>query len=76
MDPAEKRKVTLDEYLAMERASDVKHEYFDGEVFAMAGASPENEKAVSPAARRVVPSQRAAPEVQTLVRTDFPCPST
>jgi Uma2 family endonuclease len=28
-----------DEYLAFERASDQKHEYADGEVFAMAGAS-------------------------------------
>jgi Uma2 family endonuclease len=31
--------MTPDEYLAFERASAEKHEYFDGEVFAMAGAS-------------------------------------
>lgn len=30
----------IDEYLDFERTSDVKHEYFDGEIFAMAGASP------------------------------------
>lgn len=31
--------VSQEEYLEMERASDVKHEYFEGEVFAMSGAS-------------------------------------
>ncbi|MBX3290871.1 MAG: Uma2 family endonuclease [Acidobacteria bacterium] len=31
--------VTPDEYLSMERASEVRHEYHDGEVFEMAGAS-------------------------------------
>ena len=32
------RKFTVDEYLEMDRASDRKHEYFHGEVFAMPGA--------------------------------------
>jgi Uma2 family endonuclease len=32
-------RITEAEYLAMERASATKHEYWDGEVFAMAGAS-------------------------------------
>ncbi len=36
---AEKRKWTAEEYLAMERDSPEKHEFFDGEIFAMAGAS-------------------------------------
>src|SRR5580698_2706245 len=36
---AQKRSWTPDEYLAMERSSPEKHEYCDGEVFAMAGAS-------------------------------------
>jgi Uma2 family endonuclease len=31
-------------YLAMERAAEVKHEYRDGEVWAMAGASPRHNK--------------------------------
>ena len=35
----DKQKYTIEEYLQMERASDVKHEYFQGEIFAMAGAS-------------------------------------
>ena len=40
-EPAPKYKyVSQDEYLAMERASETKHEYYNGEVFAMSGASP------------------------------------
>ncbi len=34
-----RRKITETQYLAMERASETKSEYFDGEVFAMAGTS-------------------------------------
>jgi len=33
------RTYTPDEYFALERTSEVRHEYIDGEVFAMAGAS-------------------------------------
>lgn len=43
----EKRKWTVEEYLAMERTALDKHEFFDGEVFAMAGASPEHNLVVS-----------------------------
>lgn len=32
------RKLTADEYLALERTSETKHEFWDGEIFAMAGA--------------------------------------
>src|SRR5438105_3189706 len=35
--------ITLEEYLEGERHSEVRHEYFDGAVFAMAGASDEHE---------------------------------
>ena len=31
--------LTLEEYLQMEEKSDIKHEYIDGEIYAMAGAS-------------------------------------
>lgn len=33
------RRYTIEEYFALEEASDVRHEFFEGEVFAMAGAS-------------------------------------
>lgn len=33
---------SVEEYLAFERSSDVKHEYFAGEIFAMSGASREH----------------------------------
>ena len=34
-----KRKYTLEEYLALERESEVRYEYFDGEIFAMSGGT-------------------------------------
>lgn len=34
-----KRLITPEEYLEAERASETKHEYYDGEIFAMAGVS-------------------------------------
>ena len=37
-----KQKFTIEEYLQMERSSEQKHEYYDGEVFAMSGASPKH----------------------------------
>jgi Uma2 family endonuclease len=36
--PVAKRKMTYEEYLAFERASDEKHEFVNGEIFAMTGA--------------------------------------
>jgi Uma2 family endonuclease len=37
-----KTRTTPEEYLAFERKSPIKHEYYDGEMFAMAGASREH----------------------------------
>lgn len=34
----EKLKMTTEEYLKFERASEIRHEYYDGEIFAMTGA--------------------------------------
>lgn len=34
---------TLEEYFELERTSEAKYEYWDGEVYAMSGASPEHE---------------------------------
>jgi Uma2 family endonuclease len=39
---AQKLKLTPAEYLALERASDVRHEYADGEIFAMSGGTLEH----------------------------------
>ena len=38
----EKHKISPEEYLASERESETRNEYFDGEIFAMAGASREH----------------------------------
>jgi Uma2 family endonuclease len=38
------RPMTLEEYLAFERRSEVKHEYLDGTLVAMAGASPNHNR--------------------------------
>lgn len=40
--PAEAQQLSLEEYLSGEEASEVKHEYVAGEVFAMAGATEEH----------------------------------
>lgn len=37
-----RQRITEAEYLAIEQLSEEKHEFFNGEVFAMAGASPEH----------------------------------
>ncbi|MFN8372185.1 MAG: Uma2 family endonuclease [Anaerolineae bacterium] len=35
---------TVEAYLAFEATSEIKHEYFDGEIYAMAGASPNHNR--------------------------------
>jgi Uma2 family endonuclease len=42
-----KKKLTAEEYLKFEKESVEKHEFFQGEVFAMAGASPRHNKIFS-----------------------------
>jgi len=39
MSTARLRRYTVEEYLALERDSETKHEFYNGEIFAMAGAS-------------------------------------
>jgi len=39
-------KMTVDEYLEFERESDIRHEFINGEVYAMAGASPSHNRIV------------------------------
>ena len=40
--PARKTEFTFAEYLAFEASSNVKHEYLDGQLYAMAGGTPEH----------------------------------
>jgi Uma2 family endonuclease len=40
--PVYKQQYTLEEYIELEKNSDEKYEYFDGEIFAMAGSSPDH----------------------------------
>ncbi len=40
--PKERIRYTVEQYLAMERASDIRHEFLDGYVYAMAGESEEH----------------------------------
>jgi Uma2 family endonuclease len=40
--PARRTTVTFAEYLARERESSLKHEYLNGEIYAMAGGTPEH----------------------------------
>lgn len=47
MHPARRQVVTEAMYLAMERVADTKHEYRDGEIWAMAGASPRHNRIAS-----------------------------
>ncbi|MBX3273013.1 MAG: Uma2 family endonuclease [Sandaracinaceae bacterium] len=42
MEARDLRRVSLEEYVALDRTSEARWEYVDGEAFAMAGASPEH----------------------------------
>jgi Uma2 family endonuclease len=55
------KRYTVAEYLAFERASPVKHEYFDGEVFAMAGATAPHNLIAGNAYRRLGNALEAKP---------------
>lgn len=46
MSALRQHRYTLDEYFALERAAEGKYEYWNGEVFAMSGASPQHERIV------------------------------
>lgn len=45
--------MTFAEYVALERASESKHEYVDGEVYAMAGGTPEHGRLATRVARQL-----------------------
>jgi Uma2 family endonuclease len=53
--------ITPQEYIEMEIASDVKHEYFDGEVFAMAGATASHNRVAMSLSARLTMQLEATP---------------
>lgn len=55
------RRYTLTEYLAMEPEGDVRHEFIDGEIFAMAGASRTHNTLVMNLAAAIRPQLRGTP---------------
>jgi Uma2 family endonuclease len=40
--PVKRHRYTYNDYVALERMSNVKHEFIDGDIYAMAGGSPEH----------------------------------
>lgn len=58
---AEQRRMTPAEYLAFDRASPAKHEYWDGEVFAMSGGSREHSQLQANVSAALVNALRERP---------------
>src|SRR5436190_11784766 len=59
--PAAKPYVTPEEYLARERAAETKSEYFDGEIFAMAGGTPQHSAIIFNVNGLLFPQLRGGP---------------
>jgi Uma2 family endonuclease len=75
MTAASKLKMPYAEYVAREAASDVRHEFIDGEVFAMAGGTPEHSALIAAvtmalAALRKGPCRAFVTELRTRIRAD------
>lgn len=52
---------TWAEYLALEASSNVKHEYLDGQIYAMAGGTPEHAALAAAVIGLLFPQRRGAP---------------
>jgi Uma2 family endonuclease len=59
--PAHRIRYTLREYLALEASSNVKHEFFDGQIYAMAGGTPEHAALAAAAIGLLFPQLRKGP---------------
>lgn len=57
----QERRYTLEEYLAFERDSEAKHEYLDGRIYAMSGASPNHNRVVMSLSREIGTRLRGRP---------------
>jgi Uma2 family endonuclease len=56
-----KPRLTRDEYLAFERTSELKHEFLDGEIFAMSGANERHNLIVASAVASLYAQLRSRP---------------
>ena len=75
MTAAERLKISYGEYLAREIASEVRHEFVDGEVFAMAGATPEHAAIIAAVTMALGQLRRSScrafvTELRTRIRAD------
>lgn len=59
--PVSRMRLSYAEYLAFERASELKHEYLRGEVFAMAGGTPEHSRLAANVIRELGTALRGRP---------------
>ncbi len=59
--PAHRIHCTWAEYLALEASSNVKHEYLDGQIYAMAGATPEHAALAAAVIGLLFPQLRGGP---------------
>jgi Uma2 family endonuclease len=59
--PAHRIHYTLEDYLSLEAASSVKHEYLDGQIYAMAGGSPEHAAMAATVVGLLFPQLRNGP---------------
>ena len=59
--PLHKIYYTYAEYIAFERGSNVKHEYLDGQIYAMAGGTPEHAALASAASGQLYAQLRGGP---------------
>ncbi|MFZ1640794.1 MAG: Uma2 family endonuclease [Candidatus Contendobacter sp.] len=55
------RRLSVEEYLAFEESSEIKHEYINGEIYAMAGASTRHNRITLNLASRLIGHLRGSP---------------
>lgn len=58
--PKLRPKISIEEYLESEKTSDIKHEYVDGEVFAMAGTSKSHNRIIGNILEKLNPHLRGS----------------
>ncbi|MGH8471968.1 MAG: Uma2 family endonuclease, partial [Gammaproteobacteria bacterium] len=59
--PLHRTRYTWAEYIALEASSNVKHEYLDGQIYAMAGGTPEHAALAAAVTGLLFPQLRGSP---------------